>query len=67
MIQPNMAKTLAYIFTDADLPNDLLKKILKKNITTTFHAITLMVIQVQMIWFQFFQLENKTFQDNQHQ
>ena len=40
MIQPNMATTLAYIFTDADLPNDLLKKILKKNITTTFHAIT---------------------------
>ena len=40
MIQPNMATTLAYIFTDADLPNDLLKKILKKNITSTFHAIT---------------------------
>ena len=40
MIQPNMATTLAYIFTDADLPNDLLKKVLKKNITTTFHAIT---------------------------
>jgi len=40
MIQPNMATTLAYIFTDADLSNDLLKKILKKNITTTFHAIT---------------------------
>ena len=40
MIQPNMATTLGYIFTDADLPNDLLKKLLKKNITTTFHAIT---------------------------
>mgnify|MGYP001452650815 CR=1 FL=1 len=40
MIQPNMATTLGYIFTDADLPNDLLKKLLKKNITTTFNAIS---------------------------
>ena len=39
MIQPNMATTLGYIFTDADLSNDLLKKLLK-NITTTFNAIT---------------------------
>jgi glutamate N-acetyltransferase/amino-acid N-acetyltransferase len=40
MIQPNMATTLGYIFTDADLSNDVLKKLLKKNITTTFNAIT---------------------------
>ncbi len=40
MIQPNMATTLAYIFTDADLSNDILKKLLKKNITNTFNAIT---------------------------
>ena len=40
MIQPNMATTLAYIFTDADLSNDILKKLLKKNISTTFNAIT---------------------------
>jgi len=40
MIQPNMATTLGYIFTDADLPNDILKKILKKNILTTFNAIS---------------------------
>ncbi len=40
MIQPNMATTLGYIFTDADLPNDILKKLLKKNITSTFNAIT---------------------------
>jgi glutamate N-acetyltransferase / amino-acid N-acetyltransferase len=40
MIQPNMATTLGYIFTDADLPNDVLKKLLKKNITTTFNAIS---------------------------
>ena len=40
MIQPNMATTLAYIFTDADLSNDILKKLLKKNLTSTFNAIT---------------------------
>ncbi len=40
MIQPNMATTLAYIFTDADIPNHILKKLLKKNISTTFNAIT---------------------------
>ena len=40
MIQPNMATTLGYIFTDADISNDLLKKLLKKNIFNTFNAIT---------------------------
>ena len=40
MIQPNMATTLAYIFTDADISNDILKKLLKKNISNTFNAIT---------------------------
>ncbi|MDC3155532.1 bifunctional glutamate N-acetyltransferase/amino-acid acetyltransferase ArgJ [Candidatus Pelagibacter sp.] len=40
MIQPNMATTLGYIFTDADIKNDILKKLLKKNIDTTFNAIT---------------------------
>ena len=40
MIQPNMATTLGYIFTDADLSNDLLKKLLKKNIASTFNAIS---------------------------
>ena len=30
MIQPNMATTLGYIFTDADITNDILKKLLKK-------------------------------------
>ena len=40
MIHPNMATTLAYIFTDANLSNDLLNKLLKKNISTTFNAIT---------------------------
>jgi len=40
MIHPNMATTLAYIFTDANLSNNILNKLLKKNITTTFNAIT---------------------------
>ena len=40
MIHPNMATTLAYIFTDAKLSNDILNKLLKKNISTTFNAIT---------------------------
>ena len=40
MIYPNMATTLGYIFTDAELSNDILSKLLKKNIVTTFNAIT---------------------------
>ncbi|MDB3888377.1 bifunctional glutamate N-acetyltransferase/amino-acid acetyltransferase ArgJ [Candidatus Pelagibacter sp.] len=40
MIQPNMATTLAYIFTDAEISNDILKKLLKKNIGNTFNAIS---------------------------
>ena len=40
MIFPNMATTLGYIFTDAYLTNDILNKLLKKNIETTFNAIT---------------------------
>ena len=40
MIQPNMATTLGYIFTDANIPNNVLNKLLKKNIITTFNAIS---------------------------
>ena len=40
MICPNMATTLAYIFTDANLPSSVLNKILKKNVSNTFNAIT---------------------------
>jgi glutamate N-acetyltransferase / amino-acid N-acetyltransferase len=40
MIFPNMATTLGYVFTDADLSNDVLNKLLKKNIITTFNAIS---------------------------
>ena len=40
MIQPNMATTLCYIFTDAKISNEILKKLLLKNITNTFNAIS---------------------------
>jgi len=35
-----MATTLGYIFTDAALSNNILSKLLKKNISTTFNAIS---------------------------
>ena len=40
MIYPNMATTLGFVFTDAELPSIVLKKLLKKNIETTFNAIS---------------------------
>ncbi len=40
MIFPNMATTLGFIFTDANLSAGILQKLLKKNIETTFNAIT---------------------------
>ena len=40
MIFPNMATTLGYVFTDANLSNDILNELLKSNIETTFNAIT---------------------------
>ena len=40
MIHPNMATTLAYVFTDAKLSNEILSRLLKKNIASTFNAIT---------------------------
>ena len=40
MIYPNLATTLGYVFTDADLSNDILKKLLNSNIETTFNAIS---------------------------
>ena len=40
MIFPNMATTLGYVFTDAELSANILKKLLKKNIETTFNAIS---------------------------
>ncbi len=40
MIYPNMATTLGFIFTDASIPTNILQKLLKKNITNSFNAIT---------------------------
>ena len=40
MIQPDMGTTLAYLFTDADISNEILKRLLKKNILSTFNAIS---------------------------
>ena len=40
MIFPNMATTLGYVFTDGDLPSNILKKLLNKNIGNTFNAIS---------------------------
>ena len=40
MIAPNLATMLSFIFTDADISSNVLKKILKKVIATTFNAIT---------------------------
>ena len=40
MIFPNMATTLVYLFTDANLPSNILQKLLKKNINNTFNAIS---------------------------
>ena len=40
MIYPNMATTLGYVFTDAKISPKVLKKLLLKNIETTFNAIS---------------------------
>ena len=40
MIYPNMATTLGFIFTDANLPSSVLRDVLNKNIQTTFNAIS---------------------------
>ena len=40
MIAPNLATMLSFIFTDADIPSNLLKMLLKKAVANTFNAIT---------------------------
>ena len=40
MIFPNMATTLGYVFTDANLSSNILQKLIKKNIETTFNAVS---------------------------
>ena len=55
MIHPNMATTLVYIFTDATLSNDILGKLLKKNITKHLMLFLVMGILALMIWQLFLQ------------
>ena len=40
MIYPNMATTLGFVFTDANLSSSILKKILNESIKNTFNAIS---------------------------
>ena len=40
MIHPNMATTLGFLFTDANISSPILKQILKHNIKNTFNAIS---------------------------
>ncbi len=40
MIHPDLATTLGFIYTDAKIKGTILKKLLKKNITNTFNAIS---------------------------
>ncbi len=40
MVYPNMATTLGFIFTDANISSSILRQILRKNIKSTFNAIT---------------------------
>ncbi len=40
MIAPNLATMLSFIFTDADIPSNLLKALLKRSVANTFNAIT---------------------------
>ena len=40
MIYPNLATTLGFIFTDANISSSILKKLLKRNMPNTFNAIS---------------------------
>ena len=40
MVFPNMATTLGFVFTDANIKSSILKQLLQKNITNTFNAIS---------------------------
>ena len=40
MIAPDMATMLGFIFTDANIPPDVLQTLLSRNVTNTFNAIT---------------------------
>ena len=41
MIAPNLATMLSFIFTDADLPSNILKSLLKRAVASTFNSITI--------------------------
>ena len=41
MIEPNMATMLVYLMTDAELPEDALKPMLKRVVDKTFNAISI--------------------------
>ena len=60
MIYPNMATTLGFIFTDANLSSSILKDILKKILKQHLMQFLVTEIQVQMIWYQYFQLIKQT-------
>jgi glutamate N-acetyltransferase/amino-acid N-acetyltransferase len=40
MIAPNLATMLSFIFTNADIPSNLLKTLLKRSVANSFNAIT---------------------------
>ena len=40
MVAPNLATMLSFIFTDADIPANVLKSLLKRSISNSFNAIT---------------------------
>ena len=56
MIYPNMATTLGFVFTDANLSSSILKKLLMRVLKIHLTQYLVMEIQVQMIWFHLFQL-----------
>ena len=53
MIYPNMATTLGYIFTDADISSKILKQLLKKIFTQHLMQFHAMEIQALTIWYLF--------------
>ena len=57
MIAPNLATMLSFIFTNADINSNLLKTLLKEQLQIHLMLLQLIAINLQMIWFQFFQQE----------
>ena len=41
MVAPNLATMLSFIFTDADIPSNILRSVLKRSISNSFNAITI--------------------------